>query len=73
MDEQAFKRVRSELKFRGVKGTTGSQASFLQLFDGDENKVKMLDQKVAEFSDFKHTYSITGQTYSRWFINTANS
>ena len=43
MDVQILERCLEELRFRGVKGTTGTQASFLQLFDGDENKVALLD------------------------------
>ncbi|WP_027108350.1 adenylosuccinate lyase [Lacticigenium naphthae] len=57
--------VLDSLKFRGVKGTTGTQASFMELFDGDEKKVKMLDRLVTEKMDFKETYKVTGQTYSR--------
>ena len=53
------------LKFRGVKGTTGTQASFLALFDGDHEKVLRLDQLVAEKMGFAETYPVTGQTYSR--------
>jgi adenylosuccinate lyase len=53
------------LKFRSVKGTTGTQASFLELFDGDHDKVRRLEQLVAEKMDFDATYAITGQTYSR--------
>ncbi|MGR3318124.1 MAG: adenylosuccinate lyase [Candidatus Anammoxibacter sp.] len=54
-----------KLKFRGVKGTTGTQASFMTLFKGDEEKVKQLDVKVANKMGFKDSYPITGQTYSR--------
>lgn len=53
------------LKMRGVKGTTGTQASFLELFDGDHVKVKQLDSIVASKMGFSKTYSVTGQTYSR--------
>jgi adenylosuccinate lyase len=53
------------LRFRGVKGTTGTQASFLALFHGDHEKVKRLDRLVAEKMGFKDVYPVTGQTYSR--------
>jgi len=53
------------LAFRGVKGTTGTQASFLALFDGDHEKVKQLDAMVAAEMGFETTICITGQTYSR--------
>jgi adenylosuccinate lyase len=53
------------LKFRGVKGTTGTQASFLDLFRGDHEKVRRLDQLVARKLNFETVYPITGQTYSR--------
>lgn len=53
------------LRFRGAKGTTGTQASFLSLFDGDHEKVRRLDQLVAEKMGFDSTYPVTGQTYSR--------
>ena len=53
------------LIFRGVKGTTGTQASFLALFAGDTRKVVKLDTFVAEKMGFETTYTITGQTYSR--------
>lgn len=55
----------SALRFRGVKGTTGTQASFLSLFGGDHEKVKRLDQLVAEKMGFADRYPVTGQTYSR--------
>jgi len=53
------------LRFRGVKGTTGTQASFLRLFDGDHHKVKQLDTLLSEKFDFDKVFLITGQTYSR--------
>jgi adenylosuccinate lyase len=53
------------LRFRGVKGTTGTQASFLALFRGDHAKVRQLDQLVARRMGFETVYPVTGQTYSR--------
>ncbi len=53
------------LPFRGVKGTTGTQASFLALFDGNRSKVKQLDKAVAAAFGFKNTCPVTGQTYQR--------
>ncbi|MEE9370600.1 MAG: lyase family protein, partial [Sedimentisphaerales bacterium] len=53
------------LPFRGVKGTTGTQASFLALFNGKHNKVKQLDKMVAVAFGFKKTCAVTGQTYQR--------
>jgi len=53
------------LPFRGVKGTTGTQASFLALFDGSHSKVKQLDKAVATAFGFKTTCPVTGQTYQR--------
>lgn len=53
------------LKFLGVKGTTGTQASFLALFDGDHDKVRQLDERVARAFGFDETYPVSGQTYSR--------
>jgi adenylosuccinate lyase len=53
------------LPFRGIKGTTGTQASFLALFDGNHNKVKRLDKMVAAAFGFKNTCAVTGQTYQR--------
>jgi adenylosuccinate lyase len=55
----------ARLRCRGVKGTTGTQASFLALFDGDSEKVQQLDQKVAERLGFDASYPVTGQTYPR--------
>ncbi|XP_015603003.1 adenylosuccinate lyase isoform X2 [Cephus cinctus] len=65
MDERALRRARADLRFRGVKGTTGTQASFLQLFEGDGEKVKRLDALVTKMAGFEKCYAVTGQTYSR--------
>lgn len=54
-----------KMKFRGVKGTTGTQASFMSLFNNDEEKVKELDKIVCKKMGFKKAYPVTGQTYSR--------
>ncbi len=53
------------LRFRGVRGTTGTQASFLELFSGDHDKVERLDASVAEHMGFSERFGVTGQTYSR--------
>lgn len=53
------------IEFRGVKGTTGTQASFLELFAGNHNKVKQLDKMVAKAFGFDKTLAVTGQTYQR--------
>ncbi|WP_176837997.1 adenylosuccinate lyase [uncultured Fusobacterium sp.] len=53
------------LRFRGVKGTTGTQASFKELFDGDFEKVKALDEKITEKMGFDKRLMVTGQTYDR--------
>ena len=53
------------LCFRGVRGTTGTQASFLELFDGDHEKVDALDAAVGHRMDFTHSYPVSGQTYPR--------
>jgi adenylosuccinate lyase len=55
------------VKLRGVKGTTGTQASFMELFEGDHDKVKKVDQLVAQKMGFKKTFGVTGQTYPRKF------
>ena len=55
----------SSLRARSTKGTTGTQASFLELFEGDHAKVRQLEQLVAKKMGFDTTYVVTGQTYSR--------
>jgi adenylosuccinate lyase len=65
MDLTELERRRDGLKFRGAKGTTGTQASFLALFRGDHDKVRQLDRLVAKKSGFDDVYAVTGQTYSR--------
>lgn len=52
-------------RLRGAKGTTGTQASFLELFDGDFEKVKKLDKTVANKMGYEDVFAVTGQTYSR--------
>jgi adenylosuccinate lyase len=54
-----------QIKARGAKGTVGTQATFLELFHGDHQKVRQLDQLVAEKLGFAKTFSVTGQTYTR--------
>jgi adenylosuccinate lyase len=54
-----------DLPFRGVKGTTGTQASFLELFDGDHEKVKSLNKRVTELMGFEKAIPVSGQTYTR--------
>ena len=55
----------SKAKLLGSKGTTGTQASFLELFEGDHKKCKELDKKIAEKMGFKGCFAVSGQTYSR--------
>ncbi|MEE1003594.1 MAG: adenylosuccinate lyase [Acutalibacteraceae bacterium] len=57
--------VISGLKLLGSKGTTGTQASFRELFDGDIEKINAVDKKIAEKMGFSATYAVSGQTYSR--------
>lgn len=63
LDELAERR--RSLRFLGAKGTTGTQASFMALFEGDEAKVRKLDAATARALGFEKTYAVSGQTYSR--------
>ena len=65
MDLQEIEYRLRTLPFRGVKGTTGTQASFLALFDGSHSKVRLLDKAVAAAFGFTNTCAVTGQTYQR--------
>lgn len=65
MDLRNLQRCQGDLRFRGVKGTTGTQASFLQLFEGNHDKVARLDQLVTKMAGFSGGYIICGQTYTR--------
>jgi adenylosuccinate lyase len=65
LDLEEVERRIETLKFLGVKGTTGTQASFLALFDGDHAKVEQLDREVAARFGFASRYAVSGQTYSR--------
>ncbi len=65
LDLQDLEYVTDSLKLLGSKGTTGTQASFLELFEGDEEKVRYLDQLIAKEMGFAETYPVSGQTYSR--------
>jgi len=65
MDLQELQHRLQTLPFRGAKGTTGTQASFLALFEGNENKVKRLDQMLTKAFGFKNNCAVTGQTYQR--------
>ena len=64
-DLRNMERARNDLGLRGVKGTTGTQGSFLALFHGDHDKVELLDETVVKLLGFEHVYPVTGQTYSR--------
>lgn len=65
LDLEEIEHRLATLKARSVKGTTGTQASFLELFRGDHGKVRELERRVAEKFGFAETYAVTGQTYSR--------
>lgn len=65
MDLDDLDHVLSTLKLLGSKGTTGTQASFMELFEGDHEKCKALDRKIAEKMGFDGCYPVSGQTYSR--------
>ena len=65
MDYENLLNAKEHIKLRGVKGTTGTQASFMELFNGDEEKVKALQEKVVAKMGYKKVYGVTGQTYPR--------
>lgn len=65
MDLDDLDHVLSTMKLLGSKGTTGTQASFMELFEGDHEKCKALDRKIAEKMGFDGCYPVSGQTYSR--------
>lgn len=65
MDLDAVEWAERQIKARGAKGTTGTQASFLTLFDGDAEKVKELDRRVSQKLGFDEVFPVTGQTYPR--------
>ena len=64
-DRESIGNLLATLKCRGVKGTTGTQASYLSLFDGDHDKVRRLDRSIAEKLGFESSWPLTGQTYPR--------
>ena len=65
MDLEDLEYVLGSLKLLGSKGTTGTQASFLELFDGDQETIDKIDPMIAEKMGFKQCYPVSGQTYSR--------
>jgi len=67
MDYESIKELKNKVKLRGLKGTTGTQASFLSLFNGDDQKVKQLEKSVVKKMGYNKFYGVTGQTYPRKF------
>lgn len=67
MDYHNLVNLQKSFKLRGVKGTTGTQASFMELFGGDEKKVKDLEKRVVKKLGYDKVYGVTGQTYPRKF------
>ena len=65
LDHVELEQARDAIRFRGVKGTTGTQDSFMKLFGGDEEKVEALDRLVTEKMGFEKRFIVTGQTYTR--------
>lgn len=65
MDLEEIEALQKNARLLGSKGTTGTQASFLELFEGDHEKVKELDRRIAEKMGFSGVYPVSGQTYSR--------
>ena len=65
LDLEDLEYVISTMKLLGSKGTTGTQASFLELFNGDHETIRKIDGKIAEKMGFDACYPVSGQTYSR--------
>lgn len=65
LDYENLIHVKDTIRLRGVKGTTGTQASFLDLFDGDHEKVRELERRVVTKMGYDKVYGVTGQTYPR--------
>lgn len=65
IDFEAVRELRNKIRFLGSRGTTGTQASFMELFDGDEEKCRELDRRIAGMMGFEEIYPLSGQTYSR--------
>lgn len=65
LDLEDLEHAQRHVRFRGVKGTTGTQTSFLELFDGDHDKVRELDRSVTAKMGFERSFAVTGQTYPR--------
>lgn len=65
LDVEEVEHRLAALRFRGVRGTTGTEASFLELFEGDDSKVERLNERIAERMGFERHYAVTGQTYPR--------
>ncbi|MGC8766946.1 MAG: adenylosuccinate lyase [Brevinematia bacterium] len=65
LDLEEIDELLTKIRTRGVKGTTGTQASYMELFEGDSEKVKKLDELVSKKLGFKESFWITGQTYPR--------
>ena len=67
LDYESVENLYAHFRLRGVKGTTGTQASFLELFDGDTERVKELERRVVKKLGWDKVYGVTGQTYPRKF------
>lgn len=65
LDLEDLEHVIGTMKLLGSKGTTGTQASFLELFDGDQERIRQLDKKIAQKMGFEACHPVSGQTYSR--------
>lgn len=65
MDYENLVHAKACIRLRGVKGTTGTQASFMELFSGDQNKIKELEKRVVKKMGYEKVFGVTGQTYPR--------